>query len=83
MVEVFKTNVEDCEQANRIVDRIRETFAGYIANFDLEDCDSILRIQSMDAPLESQCIINMMQELGFDAEILEDTIIPVKRLQYA
>ena len=83
MVEVFKTNVEDFEQANRIVDRIRETFAGYRANFDLEDCDSILRIQSMDAPLESQCIINMMQELGFDAEILEDTIIPVKRLQYA
>jgi hypothetical protein len=82
MVEVFKTNVEDCDHAIWIIDRIHKTFTNYTANFDLEDCDNILRIKCVDASIESQFIINLVQKLGFYAEILQDKIIPVERMEY-
>ena len=46
MIEVFKTNVNKPAQAEQLVQLIQQTFAGYNANFDLEDCDRILRIKS-------------------------------------
>ena len=46
MVEVFKTNVHDVDQVNLLLNQIHNTFKGYKANFDLEDCDKILRIVS-------------------------------------
>ena len=82
MVEVFKINVEDCDHAIWIIDRIHKTFTNYTANFDLEDCDNILRIKCVDASIESQFIINLVQKLGFYAEILQDKIIPVERMEY-
>ena len=65
-----------------IIDRIHKTFTNYTANFDLEDCDNILRIKCVDASIESQFIINLVQKLGFYAEILQDKIIPVERMEY-
>lgn len=82
MVEVFKTNVEDCDEAARVIARIHKEFANYTANFDLEDCDNILRVKSLNAPLESQYIINLVCEMGFRAEILHDIIIPAKSMEY-
>jgi len=46
MVEAFKINVSDADKANLLLDQIHNTFKGYKANFDLEDCDKILRIVS-------------------------------------
>ena len=43
MVEVFKTNVKDCEQAEKLLDAIHGSFINHRANFDLEDCDKILQ----------------------------------------
>lgn len=82
MVEVFKTNVEDCDHATWIIDHIHKRFTNYKANFDLEDCDNILRVKFIDASIESQYIINLVQDMGFYAEILQDKIIPVKRMEY-
>ena len=45
MVEVFKTNVMDRRQAQMLVDQIHQLFKNYHSNFDLEDCDKILRIE--------------------------------------
>lgn len=45
MVEVFKTNVEESVHACMLVDQIHKTFKNYKANFDLEDCDKILRVE--------------------------------------
>ena len=44
MVEVFKTNVEDPGLADLLISHIHQTLPDYQANFDLEDCDKILRI---------------------------------------
>lgn len=72
MIEVFKTNVTQSDQANRLLDRIHETFDGYTANFDLEDCDCILRVRSNNGFVASDHIIFLLRESGFDAEILPD-----------
>jgi hypothetical protein len=46
IVEVFKTNVKTGAQAERLITLIRENFPEYTVNFDLDDCDRILRVKS-------------------------------------
>lgn len=80
MVEVFKTNVKYQEEAAEIVDRIRRTFDGYDANFDLEDCDKILRVCSLTEDIEPKLIIGLVSKAGFSIEVLDEdmnTILPV------
>ena len=72
MVEVFKTNVKYQEDANEIIDHIRQAFEGYDANFDLEDCDKILRVCSQTGKIDSKVIIKLVHNAGFSAEILDD-----------
>jgi hypothetical protein len=82
MIEVFKTNVEDSCHADLLIDRIHETFTNYKANFDLDDCDKILRVECKMSDVEPSFLINLLNEFGYDAEILQDEIAPVKRLEY-
>jgi hypothetical protein len=46
MIEVFKTNINCADKATQLVEQIHENFASYRANFDLNDCDRILRVVS-------------------------------------
>jgi hypothetical protein len=46
MVEVFKTNIERKRIAAKITLELLELFPDCKINFDLEDCDRILRIES-------------------------------------
>ena len=76
MVDVFKTNVKYQEEANDIIDQIRRAFDGYDANFDLEDCDKILRVCSQAKQIDAESVIKLVQNTGFNAEVLdEDTKI--------
>ena len=72
MVEVFKTNVRDTRHANRLLDLIHQTFTHYTANFDLDDCDRILRIHSSTGLVEPCFVISLVQDFGFTAEVLPD-----------
>ena len=45
MVEIFKTNVIDHSQAEKIINLLNHHFPCYSVNFDLHDCDKILRIK--------------------------------------
>ncbi len=45
MVEVFATNVEEVAKANRLVAVLQQHLPGCRINFDLEDCDRILRVE--------------------------------------
>ena len=76
MIEVFKTNVENYDQAIMLLDNIHQTFAGYHANFDLQDCDKILRVKS-NSLVEADGLINFLKDFGFHAEILPDESQPV------
>jgi hypothetical protein len=70
MVEVFKTNIDNRELAAQLRDELLNLFPGTRINFDLEDCDRILRIES------AECIAAEIERVvlskGFWCEILED-----------
>ena len=72
MIEVFKTNVKSRVHADKLVDRIHKEFVQYKANFDLDDCDCILRIASSNGLIEIQPIVELIREFGFYAEVLPD-----------
>jgi hypothetical protein len=75
MVEVFKTNVNDKDLASAMIEMIHKTFDGYRANFDLEDCDRILRIECHQNDIEPSMIITLLNDYGFQAQILDDMLL--------
>lgn len=68
MVEVFKTDISDVRQARRVLDLLGERWPQYLANFDLEDCDRILRIESK--AVQQQDIVLLLQQHGHRCEVL-------------
>ncbi|WP_264538080.1 hypothetical protein [Flavobacterium sp. N1736] len=68
MIEVFKTNVQEMEQSKMIVGKLLEHFPNSIINFDLEDCDKILRIHAVSIP--NNKIIELLNSYGFHCEAL-------------
>ena len=72
MVEVFKTNVTDQDHANRLIDQIHYTYQEYKANFDLEDCDRILRVKCTTETIQPSLLIGLLMDSGFRAEVLPD-----------
>ena len=69
MIEVFKTNVEEVRQAKDLVDLLQHHFPGSRINFDLQDCDKILRVEG-DSFVTRQ-VMSLVEERGFACEILE------------
>ena len=69
MVEVFKTNVERRELAEQLVSSLRTRFPLSKINFDLEDCDKILRIEANE--ICNERIIELMKVKGFECEVLD------------
>jgi len=74
IIEVFKTNVTEEGEARRLVERIQSRFRGYIANFDLDDCDHILRIVSSSGTISIAEVISLVNNSGYSAEVLPDEI---------
>jgi len=68
MVEVFKTNVEQPEQSEFLIDQISSHVPDGKINFDLEDCDRILRIEAEH--ISNETIIGLLNKNGFQAEVL-------------
>jgi len=72
MIEVFKTNISNSEEVSRLEVEIQKAFAGYKVNFDLSDCDRILRVVY---EAENFCVGNFIYWLktkGCIAEVLPD-----------
>ena len=68
MIGVYKTNVGDPFQANAIRESLMDQYVDLRINFDLEDCDRILRVEG-----ERFCedeIIDSVNSLGFECSIL-------------
>ncbi len=76
MVEVFKTDVSNGEAAKLLLLQIHENFKSYKANFDLEDCDLILRVQCSEGLVCALSIIELLKRNGFHAEVLPDDFQP-------
>jgi len=72
-VEVFKTDVADPERAKWLVGQIESNFANCKVNFDLDDCDRILRVE-FEEKIQSDLLIDLLKNIGCLAEVLPDTI---------
>ncbi|HTE31564.1 MAG TPA: hypothetical protein VK666_14380 [Chryseolinea sp.] len=84
MVEVFKTNVIDSLHAAMILESIHDTFVVYEANFDLADCDRILRVKSLVGGVDIEKLKGLINHFGFHAEVLpDDCVITSTTLAYS
>jgi hypothetical protein len=73
IVDVFKTNIADLERAKWLIHEIETKLPNCKANFDLDDCDRILRVE-FKGKLQSDRVIDLLKNVGCIAEVLPDTI---------
>jgi len=69
MVEVFKTNVKKAGEARRVISELLHHFPDKKINFDLKDCDKVLRVEGED--IINCRIKDILSENGFMCEELE------------
>ncbi|WP_394777020.1 hypothetical protein [Flavobacterium sp.] len=68
MILVFKTNIDTVSKVKRISSKLNQLFPNSKWNFDLEDCDNILRFES-DNDIVAEVMI-LMKITGFECEAL-------------
>lgn len=68
MVEVFKTNVYEEQQSALLVEKLLYHYPHWRINFDLEDCDKILRVEGDSICNEK--IIEFLNAIGFECTVL-------------
>jgi hypothetical protein len=69
MVEAFKTNVHKKAQSKMLLSVLSEAFPSCKINFDLSDCDKVLRVEGDN--MEALRIMILLKEYGFRCEILD------------
>jgi len=69
MVEIFKTNVDDHSQAQQIIALLKHHFPAFFINFDLHDCDKILRVKGESIPINE--IEGIVSANGFQCRVLD------------
>ncbi len=69
MVEVFKTNVQKKTQSKMLLSILSEAFPSFKINFDLSDCDKVLRVEGDN--MEALRIMMLVKEYGFNCEVLD------------
>lgn len=70
MIEVFKTDITNKTTAKAIIKALKQSFPTSNFNFDLNDCDKILRITS-NQNIASQ-VVEIISSQGFRCDILEE-----------
>ena len=69
MVEIFKTNVQKKAQSKMLLYILSEAFPSFKINFDLSDCDKVLRVEGDN--MEALRIMILVKKYGFTCEILD------------
>ena len=69
MVEIFKTNVHDMTHAEQVIDLLNRHFPAFMINFDLHDCDKILRVKGESIPVNE--IVDIVSANGFHCTLLD------------
>jgi hypothetical protein len=72
MVEVFKTSVQDHAQAGIVKQLLLKQNPLLEINFDLEDCDKILRIKNIEDTVDISSVLKVLNETGIYVEVLVD-----------
>lgn len=69
MVEVFKTSVTDQKDAVTILAALNGNLPSCTINFDLDDCDNILRVKGDSIPIP--LIMELLHTSGFECSLLD------------
>lgn len=69
MIEVFKTNVQEFSEAQKLVALLRRHFPDTKINFDLDDCDKVLRVEGNDLRIEK--VMTIVKGKGFLCKVLD------------
>jgi hypothetical protein len=69
MVEVFKTNISCAITAGDVIAELQAMLPRAVVNFDLEDCDRILRVKGDG--ISCSKVIKLLERKGFLCEELE------------
>ena len=69
MVEVFKTNIQETGVVQKITALLLEHFPESKINFDLHDCDKILRFEGEMISVSK--VINVVKANGFTCSVLD------------
>jgi hypothetical protein len=72
MVEVFRTNIDTDKNADFILKQLQAVFPDCKINFDLEDCDKILRIETQNGHINLCGITQIVNNFGYSADVLPD-----------
>lgn len=68
MVEVFKTNITCAEDADKVIRHLLLIYPSFNINFDMEDCDNILRVEGIH--ISGEEILIHVLSLGYRIEVL-------------
>ncbi len=68
MVEIFKTDILHASQASQVLSSLSRQFPHLKINFDLADCDNILRVEGRD--ISSEDIVDALVQAGYRCEVL-------------
>lgn len=63
IVAIFKTDIVQEKEAQEIVEQLKNKLPTYEINFDLEDCDNILRIYGTSD--KTNFVVHFMSNIGF------------------
>ena len=69
MVEAFRTNVQKKAESKMLLSVLSEAFPSFKINFDLSDCDKVLRVEGDN--MEALRIMILLKEYGFRCEVLD------------
>ena len=72
MIEVFKTSIQNQLQARIVRQLLLVENPLLEINFDLEDCDNILRIKNIEDAVDISSVLKTLNETGIYVEILTD-----------
>jgi hypothetical protein len=72
MIEVFKTNIAKKQEAEIIENELLKILPGAVVNFDLEDFDRVLRVESVHQNFEARDVITLVAKMGFECKVLTD-----------
>lgn len=70
MITIFKTDVHDTKDEFHLLHNVLlRKYPGFKINFDLEDCDKILRIEGTN--LSTQDVVGLLNSYGFFCKELD------------
>ncbi|MDB4920688.1 methyltransferase type 11 [Mucilaginibacter sp.] len=71
-VEIFKTDVHNEGEASLVIFLLDEYYPDFKVNFDMDDDDKILRVESTEKQISGSEIESLLEGIGVCCKIFKD-----------